>query len=90
MSANPPYRLRGRLDARALAQSGGQTHLNLAAVRFCDLAGMRDLAAYARTCHESGALLHLHHIPPALRALLLMARFDTICIIHSSQECETP
>jgi anti-anti-sigma factor len=70
--------LLGALDM--LANGRGEIHINMGAVEFCDLAGLRAIVRLAETgSHEaSRPRLVLHAVPSQVRRVLEIVGWDTM------------
>ena len=79
-SSSPWLRMSGEIDVSnapdvaaalhaAQARVPGDLHVDLAAIAFMDVAGLRALTLAARELHEHGRLLVLHAVPPYLDRL---------------------
>ncbi len=62
---------------------GGEVHLDLAGVRYCDLAGLRAMVRIARAARPGtagagieGTRVVLQNLPPALRTVLRVVGWD--------------
>jgi anti-anti-sigma factor len=65
----------GRLEELAGA---AEIHLNLAGVKYCDLAGLRAMIRLASTSSDiHGRRLVLHNVPPQLRTVLSVVGWDS-------------
>jgi anti-anti-sigma factor len=53
-----------------------EIHLNLAGVRYCDLAGLRAMILLTRASHGGGRRVILHEVPPHLQAVLGIVGWD--------------
>jgi anti-anti-sigma factor len=57
---------------------GGEIHISLAGVEFCDLAGLRAIIRLASASRDGpGRRVVLHEVPPRLRTVLGIVGWDT-------------